>query len=96
VAERYITGPEEKEIGAATTPVQSLFAQSLALTNRSRLASEVLKLSAVRNTKRNRFLGAQCITLTFYAVLLVGRFAIWRSRPRKDASQRCEICHSPR
>jgi len=39
------------------------------------LAYEILKLSAIRNAKRRRFLGALSITVAFYAVLLVVRFA---------------------
>ena len=39
------------------------------------LAHEILKLSAIRNAKRMRFVGALCITLAFYASLLISRFA---------------------
>jgi hypothetical protein len=35
------------------------------------IAYEILKLSAIRNAKRRRFVSALCITLTFYALLLV-------------------------
>ena len=36
-----------------------------------RLAYEILKLSAIRNAKRKRFVGALCITLAFYVLLLL-------------------------
>ena len=39
------------------------------------LAHEVLKLAAIRNSKRRRYIGALCLTFVFYALLFVGRFA---------------------
>lgn len=40
----------------------------------SELANEVLKLSAIRDTKRKRLLLALYLTLAFYVLLLVARF----------------------
>ena len=39
------------------------------------LAHEILKLSAIRNAKRKRFVGAFCVTLAFYVLLLISGFA---------------------
>ena len=35
------------------------------------IAYEILKLSAIRNAKRSRFIGALWLTFAFYALLLI-------------------------